>query len=338
MIPYRLRGFLKGFFKLILVLVLLAVVFGGIWLLWLNRYVVYTRDGVILDFGISLEFPLGELPSPPEPGPEVDIVIHEPVDETVDNTQMKQISGLYITADQLINAMDQVEEAVKQLPLSTPIMLDVKNIRGEFYYASDLGKLSGKVDPERVTSLINMIHARGNYLIARMPALRDYWYGLEHVNSGVFNPNQLSLWMDEERCYWLHPAAEGTVSYIMQIIKELRTLGFNEVVLYDFCVPDTQNIYFPEDRAEVINTFAENLVKSCTGSNFAVSFVNSSSFFVLPNGRTRIVYQNVSAADAASLANRTDLTDPTIQLLFVTDLKDTRFDDFSVLRPLEITE
>lgn len=339
MIPYRLRGFLKGFCKLILVLALLGVILSIVWLLWLNRYVVYTRDGAKIDFSISLELPGGQVPTPPEPGMDVEIFINETGGtDVVDDNEMKQFSGVYITAEQLIGQFDRVEAAVRELPASTPIMLDVKNIRGEFYYASEVGRRSDKVDPEQVSRLIDLIHSRGNYLIARMPALRDYWYGLEHVNSGVFNPNQMSLWMDDQRCYWLHPESEGTVTYLVQIITELRAIGFNEVVLYDFCVPDTQNIYFPQDRVEVINRLAENLVKGCTGGTFAVSFCNADSTFVLPGGRTRLVLEGVAASEAASLANRPDLGDPAVQLVFLTELMDTRYDEFSVLRPLALPE
>lgn len=339
MIPYQLRSFFRGLLKTVVILALVAILAGGTWLLWLNRYVIYTRDGAIIDLGISLEFPEGVVPEPPKDEISVDIFINENGnEEKQDNTDLKQFAGVYITADQLVTGIDRLEALIREVPASTPIMLDVKTIRGEFLYASEMGRRSDKVDTQRVIDLIRQIREQGNYLIARMPALRDYWYGLEHVNDGVFVPNQGSLWMDPDRCYWLHPEAEGTVTYLVQIITELRTLGVNEVVLYDFCVPDTQNIYFPQDRTETINKLADNLVKGFAGGTFAVSFCNSSETFQLPAGRTRLVLQNVAAAEAELVAARLNLPDPAVQLVFMTELMDTRFNDYSVLRPLAIPE
>ena len=46
----------------------------------------------------------------------------------------------------------------------------------------------------------------------------------------------------------------------------------------------------------------------------------------------------VSAADAATLAAQLGLADPEVRLVFLTDLMDTRFDAFGVMRPLTTEE
>ena len=77
MIPYHTRRILRRIF---VSLVVLALVTAGVllcWLLWLNRYVVYTRDGVKLDFDMPLEFPQGQLAVPPTAPPPVDIYYNE---------------------------------------------------------------------------------------------------------------------------------------------------------------------------------------------------------------------------------------------------------------------
>ena len=40
------------------------------------------------------------------------------------------------------------------------------------------------------------------------------------------------------------------------------------------------------------------------------------------------------ALEAKTIAENSGVVDPTINLVFVTDLYDTRFDEYSVLRPL----
>jgi hypothetical protein len=139
--------------------------------------------------------------------------------------------------------------------------------------------------------------------------------------------------MDEERCYWLNPNAEGTLTYLISIVTELRTLGFDEVVFTDFRIPDTDAIYFEEDRAETIRKAAEDLVRICTTDRFALSFVGN-EIFPLPEGRSRLYAENVAAAEAAALAQRLGLENPQSRLVFLTDLKDTRYDAYGVLRPL----
>lgn len=337
MIPYRTRRFLRRIFVslLVLALVLSAVLLS--WLLWLNRYIVYTRDGAKLDFDLPLEFPQGQLAVPPTAGPTVDIYYNEGENLIVpENTELKQLSGIHITGDMLVSSMDAVEQQMKTLPAETPVMLDVKNFRGEFYYSTQQPHRSDKVDTTRVDKLIYNLKKSGNYLIARLPALRDYWHGLENVNDGVFNPNRLSLWIDSDHCYWLNPSAEGTLNYLIAIITELKAIGFDEVVFSDFCLPPTDAIYFEGDKVEAVNKAASNLVKICATDTFAVSFSNSDETFTLPEGRSRLYLEGIAAADAAFIAQQKNFADPAVRLVFLTELMDTRFDVYGVLRPMKV--
>ena len=187
-------------------------------------------------------------------------------------------------------------------------------------------------------ALIAELKQGNRYLIARMPALRDYWFGLENVDCGVFNPNRLSLWMDDQRCYWLNPQSQGTLSYLIQIVTELQEKGFNEVVFTDFCLPDTTAIYFEGDRNQAINAAAETLAKACAQNSFTLSFLKSTNGFALPQGRTRLYLQNVSAEQAAGVVEESGIENAEKRVVFLTDLMDTRFDAFSVMRPVKITE
>ena len=337
MIPYHTRRILRRIF---VSLVLLALVVSALllcWLLWLNRYVVYTRDGVKLDFDMPLEFPAGQLAVPPTAPPQVDIYYNEGENLILpENTELTQLSGIYITTDMLINSFDALEAQVKTLPADIPVMLDVKNFRGEFFYSTQQPHRSEKVDTARVDELISTLHKSGNYLIARLPALRDYWHGLENVNDGVFNPNRLSLWIDSDHCYWLNPTAEGTLNYLMAIVSELKAMGFDEVVFEDFCLPPTDAIYFEGDKVEAVNTAASNLVKICSTDTFAVSFSNSDDTFILPEGRSRLFLEGIAAADAAAIAQLKGFADPEIRLVFLTELKDTGFDAYGVMRPMDV--
>lgn len=334
MIPYRTRRILGKIFISIVLIAVVVFLLLLCWVLWLNRYIRYTRTGAELDFEMSLEYPAGSLAVPPETTPPVTIYYEEDVPVTLpESTELTQLSGIVITAQMLETDFAGVMAQVKDLSAPTPILLDVKNIRGEFFYSTSLGRNNGGIAPTDMDALISQIRRSGHYLIARLPAYRDYWYGLENVEDGIFNPNRMSLWMDEERCYWLNPNAEGTLTYLISIVTELRTLGFDEVVFTDFRIPDTDAIYFEEDRAETIRKAAEDLVRICTTDRFALSFVGN-EIFPLPEGRSRLYAENVAAAEAAALAQRLNLEDAQSRLVFLTDLKDTRYDAYGVLRPL----
>lgn len=338
MIPYRFRNALRKLCVTVLVIVLIAAIVFVCWLLWLNRYVIYTRDGVKLNFDLSLDFPEGQLAVPPTPGATIDIYYNEGENVILpENTELQQLSGIYITGEMLAQDISGIRQQLKTLPAETPVMLDVKNIRGEFYYTTSNGRNAAAIDTDQMDKLIRELK-NNHYLIAKLPALRDYWYGLENVDDGIFNPNRLSLWMDEERCYWLNPASDGTLTYLVQIAKELRAMGFDEVVFDDFRIPATDAIYFEGDRDEALNHTAASLVTICATDTFAVSFANNTETFLLPEGRSRLYLQDVAAADAAAVAERTGFADPDIRLVFLTNMKDTRYDVYGVLRPMDIAQ
>ena len=121
----------------------------------------------------------------------------------------------------------------------------------------------------------------------------------------------------------------------MQIVTELRNLGFDEVVFEEFRFPDTNKIKFTKDKTEAITNAANMLVSTCSTDSFAVSFVGTGPTFPLPAGRSRLYLTNSSAADAATLAQQTGLENTDVRLVFLTENHDTRFDAYSVLRPLE---
>ncbi len=54
-IPYRTQQALKRTVVVLLILAVVAVLLWLCWILWLNRFVVYTENGAVLDFDRSAE-------------------------------------------------------------------------------------------------------------------------------------------------------------------------------------------------------------------------------------------------------------------------------------------
>lgn len=332
-VPYRTKQAIKRVLQGLLALTVLVAVASVCWFIWAQRYIVYTADGQAqLNFDLP-PLAAGQAPQKPEEV-EVTIRFESGEEEEGTKTDLQQMTGYYVEPEALKN-LDEVKAQMAALPAGTPVMMDVKSIHGAFYYSSMVSDTrSSQVDIAKMDELIAWMTARELYCIAKFPALRDYTYGLNHVPDGVHHSSGGYLYQDGQGCYWLHPASQGTVSFLTQIIVELRNLGFDEVVLEDFCFPqNTTAIMVNGDRAELLSNAAKVLQSTCVTENFALSFVKTESF-TLPEGRSRLYITGLDAAEAAQAAKDSGVADPAVNLVFLTELHDTRFNVYSVLRPL----
>lgn len=331
-IPYRTQRVLKRILAALAVIAVVLAVVCACWFLWVQRYIVYTADGKVkLDFNLP-PMGSGQLATPPD---SADIPIRfDQNDEMLGSTtELVQMQGYYVELTDLQN-VDAVISQIQALPAETAVMVDVKGMKGDFYYSSAVSsKRNSSINPEKMDELIAYLKRTGRYAIARIPALKDYDYGLNHVPDGVHHSSGGYLYMDDDGCYWLHPASQGTLSYLTQIIMELRSLGFDEVVLDEFQFPETTKILVNGDKAELLTNAAKVLLSACATDQFAVSFVKSAEF-TMPEGRTRMYVEGMDALQAAGFAPSSGVPDTAVNLVFLTELHDTRFDVYSVMRPL----
>lgn len=340
-IPYRTRRRLRRLGSLALFLFVFTVFTWLCWVIWVERYIVYTRDGATVDFSLSAQVPAGEIALPPAAGEGPDIHYNEGENAVNTSTDLIQLSGYYITYEMLRDDLEGVREKINSLPTNTPVMIDVKGGHGSFYYSTGLADevISTRVDATAVDELIRLMIRKNLYPIARLSAFQDYTYGLNHVPSGIpYTGGRGALWMDSENCYWLKPTDSGVLSRITAIVLELRSLGFKEVVLDDFTVPQNQRVIYEGDRTADLAAAASKLLTSCTTTSFTLSFTVDSASFPLPEGRCRMYLNNVAAKDAEITAAQSSVAEPKIQIVFLASTNDTRFDDYSVLRILDMLD
>ena len=338
-LPYRTRRVLRGVGIAALFLALLLILVWMVWLLWLDRYVVYTEDGAHFDFSLSNRSLSGQIAVPPEDDMTVSIYFNEGDGILNVSAELRQLSGYYVDRDMLEAGIPEVINQLKKLPPETPVMVELKDIVGRFFYNTTLSdhRYSG-IDIAGMEALFDYLNKSALYTIAKIPALRDYYHGLENVSHGLAIKGGY-LWMEPgTNCYWLNPTNEGAQSYLMQQILEIRGKGFDEVILGDFRFPDTSAIVFNASRREALQNTAAKLLETCGTDRFAISFCVSDPSIALPAARTRMYFEGVAAADVKTMADSCLLTDLPIKLAFITELKDTRFDDYSVLRPLTSAE
>lgn len=334
-ISYRMRQFLRKLLSVLLAAaVLLAVAlvcFGA----WVRRFIVYTPEGAKLDFSITASAAPSQIPTQPD---KLDISIEFAEEGTFAPEQpveIQRLSGYYVDPDMLKNDIPGLRAQLEQLPAGTAVLLDLKSYWGYFFYSTNLGPSSDSYLLTEVDALIAQLAQSDLYLIARMPALRDYEYARNNTSCGL--PTKKGyLWTDENGCYWLDPTDDGTLTHLIQIAKELRSLGFDEVVFQHFYVPESAKIVFDADRKQAIEAAAEALVTSCATDYFTVSFMGYTLDLQLPEENCRLYLTDVAAAEVGDILSQVCVADIARNVVFLAQTNDTRYDVCGVLRPLEL--
>ena len=340
-IPYRTRRRLERLGSILLALLVLGAAAWLCWVIWVERYIIYTEDGATINFDLNPNIPMGEIAQPPVAGEGPEIHYNEGENAVHTSTDLRQLSGYYITYELLKNDFDNVKAKVNSLPTNSPVMIDVMGGYGSAYYSSNLEgvPVSQSLNVSQVDELIQLIRSKNLYLIGRLPAFQNYTFGLNNVPSGIpFTGGGGALWMDGEGCYWLKPKDSAVIGHLTAIILELRGLGFQEVVLDKFWVPTGDRVQYSGDALADLTECANRLLTNVSTNSFTLSFTVSTPEFPLPEGRCRMYLNNVPARDVEVTASKVTITDPQIRLVFIADSNDTRFDTFGVMRTLDLLD
>lgn len=331
-LSYRTRCALKGAGKAALVLLVVAVLAYGLWFSWLNRFVVYSREkGASLDFSFSITDRTGIAAEKPEETPPVSVFYNDGQYE-VESEELSKLKGYYVTSAQLENDLEGVLAKLQELPKGTAVMIDVKSPKGNLFYSSAIRENRALgIDPEAMDELIETVNSAGLYTIARLPAFKDRAYGVEYPMQTMQTASGYG-W-DDNGYYWISPGETQVQEYVTQLALELRGLGFREVVFTEFRFPDTNKIVFSGDKKQTLIDVAQTIMKTCTTDRFTVSFEDGG--FGFPEGKCRIYAQNITAANVESYVEKFQKENPEASFVFVTELHDTRYEQYGVLRPLK---
>ena len=331
------RLYRAGLIGAILLLVIILV--GFCWVIWLERSIVYSRDGATLNFDVVDTPGAGQLAMPPSVGETVPIYVNEGLDAIDLTRELQQLKGYYIDGDMLQNDVAAVREMAATLPSGAAVMVELKSIWGQFNYSSTVSSQtpSNRLDTLQVDKLITDITSRNLYTIALIPAFRDRYFFLKNNSNtslGLPVKGKGYLWQDNDNCYWFDPSDPGTIPWLKEIVTELKSLGFDEVVFSEFRIPDTDRIVFKEDRRESIKKAAQSLVNSCATESFTVSFLVDDSTFPVPEGRSRIYMNNVGPKNVDAVVAKLNMVTPDAKLVFMCTTNDTRYDQYGVMRPI----
>ena len=198
-IPYRTRYALKQAAIVTFVVILVAALAFLCWFTWLKRYIVYTDEGAQLDMELSAQVSAGEAAVPPEQNPPINIYYNEGENAINTSKELVQITGYYANTADLQEGVSTVWAQAKALPTGTPVMIDVKDGKGRFFYSSSLSEhRNSKIDIATMDEMIRDLDRRGTYLIAKLPAFRDYQFGLNNTSCGLAVKSGGYLWADAD--------------------------------------------------------------------------------------------------------------------------------------------
>lgn len=323
-------------------LIIAAIVFG-IYLMfcvcrfiYLQRYLVYSNGMLKLDYSQSLsKEPAGVTPN--WDGESIEIITEDPAVQSVNaaTEPMKQLNGIYITTDMLLD-MDSVMAALAEQDDVKTVMLDLKSRFGNFYYSSGTpGAVTSSADIPAVDALIEQFRDMdGVYLIARIASLSDTNFALANQSCGL-PLRSGALWMGDG-CYWLDPMATAVQEYLVSIAQELAIMGFDEVVFDDFRIPDSTSIVYNSEltREEAAAEAAKTIRSLLASDPIRVSFNSSNPLVAETSDRVYLVTDDGSAVSGLVDSVSEPLEDPAAQIVFLTPSRDTRFEGYGLLRPL----
>ena len=317
-------------------LALALLVIGRV--LYVQRYVTYTPEGVRLDYDQKIDY-TGQAPAEPDPAEYPFETVVDAVAQTDEEAEKQtRLDGYSISTTMLVNGVDQVRSALAEVDGYNAVVIDVKSIYGNFYYSTQLSGAprADALDISEVDKLIEELTGRSDLIvIARVPAFSDRRYALAHQSEGLPIWNG-ALWEGDDVCYWLNPYSNNVQGYLTSIAIELSQRGFDGVLFDDFYFPDSDRIMWNTTitRDEAVLDAAANIADSLYGYGIEVIFGSA------PTGAAAYADRVCVTTDAAEDVNAIveglspSLTDPAAQIVFLTSSRDTRFAACGVIRPL----
>jgi len=114
---------------------------------------------------------------------------------------------------------DRLTAFVDENPRINALVIDVKDYSGEVAWEKRVKDLP---------ALIEDLHRRGIYTIARITVFQDPVYAKAHPEEAITHSNG-SLWRDKNGLHYIDPASRAFWDYIIAIAKQSERMGFDEL-------------------------------------------------------------------------------------------------------------
>lgn len=263
----------------ILLALLLAAVVALIALFFiLQKYIVYTADGVRIDPGAAAAAASAQPAPPPVVSPEVvdvELVVGKTDYSTLvtdAGTGLSEVRGRYVTADKI--TPDALRSAAAQVKAAggDTLVLQMKPASGALSWKSgvELAVEIGASGTEELADVIRELRDDGIRFAAAVSCCADT--KLAQAKSDLALMTAGSAYADGSG-YWVNPANDAVRQYIAALCKELAEMGFEEIYCSYMQLPGTTaDLELGEDvtRTDAVMGFAKFLRRSLHGTKLSI--------------------------------------------------------------------
>ncbi len=282
---------------LIVILIALAV-----WMFYyLQRYIVYDKDGLRLDLSAQREEILRpgtpETPKPAAvPHVDVEIVVEQRDYSEIETDAGNNLSDLHAV---YVPAKDVTENTLKfyagRMGDFNALVLELKGPDGFLRWHSavpmaDSFAVNGSME---LRELLSPLKEQGVHLVAQISALSDSAMAQRNAPVALKSAVSGQPLVDASGSGWLDPYSDEVRQYLLALMLELKDMGFDEVLLTGVECPDSDALAFSKtmtqtpDSVTAVSSFALWLRERADALGLTISAVIRHDALVSETGTAR---------------------------------------------------
>ena len=267
--------------KIIIALLLVLLVAGILFIVFMGRYVEYTDSGVRVNLPWLQE---GETEEPVATDPVV-IITDDPSQSSARGQTalpLESIGAVEVSVQQLANgtAAQTVEAAG-----GNALVVEMKDLTGRLAWVSQMEQaavLGVNAQDGGVAQAVSALAREGElYLVARVSCFRDQ----AMASAGLGGPLMTrggNIWYDPSGYRWVSPVSQQVRDYLTGLCAELAEMGFDEILLESAGFPDRGETDVlatsenrPEERTTPVTQFLSQLSEALEDTGTALSILTS---------------------------------------------------------------
>ena len=225
------------------VLVLAVVLFYG-----LQQYLVYDQNGVTLQLPFSGQSKTEEQAvataqqTAASDDVQVDVVYENPDFSDIDLTvgeNLSSIKGFFVDYQDVVNSTALASKAsIAQSQGCNSIILEMKPQSGQLAWNSttDTAVGYGTAGTVDFTDTVASLHQQGFSVAAQISCCADTLLATRNWTIALQDSSG-APYADSSGVHWLDPYNHAVRDYLIGLMKELVSMGFDEIILSDLCHP-----------------------------------------------------------------------------------------------------
>jgi len=144
------------------------------------------------------------------------------------------VKGIYLTSwsGGSKKKIDEVIRLSKTFGINS-VVIDIKDFSGYLAYDTGLEQVkkykAHEIKIANITDVINRLHSENIYTIARITVFQDPVMAKARPDFAVRRKSTSGIWLDRKGLGWIDPSNKDYWNYIVDISKDARSRGFDEL-------------------------------------------------------------------------------------------------------------